>query len=81
MKVRKNKHKILARMDHASWHEVTDKMWFIRKSEKCKSYSAWCPDCNAKLFYKQLQRFPHSYEEWYEFEQQQVALAKESEHD
>lgn len=74
MKVRKNKHKILDRMANPSWCDVSDKMWFIRKSERCKSYSPWCPDCNARLFYKQLQRFPYSYDEWYEFEQQQAAL-------
>ena len=79
MKVRKNKHKILARMDNASIHEVTNKMWFIRKSERCKSYSPWCPDCNARLFYKSLQRFPYSYEEWRQFELHQEAheLAKQ----
>jgi hypothetical protein len=25
------------------------------------------------LFYKQLQRFPYSYDEWYGFEQHQIA--------
>jgi hypothetical protein len=73
MKVRKNKHKILDRMANPSWKEGLNKMWFIRNTERCKSYSPWCPDCNAKLFYKKLQRFPYSYEEWRLFELDQVA--------
>ena len=79
MKVRKNKHKILDRMANPSWKESLDKMWFIRNTTPCKSYSPWCPDCNARLFYKQLQRFPYSYEEWRQFELHQEAheLAKQ----
>jgi len=73
MKVRKNKHKILDRMANPSWHTESNKMWFIRDTTPCKSYSPWCPDCNARLFYKQLQRFPYSYDEWYGFEQHQIA--------
>ena len=73
MKVRKNKHKILDRMANPSWKENLNKMWFIRGTTPCKSYSPWCPDCNARLFYKELKRFPYSYEEWYGFEQHQIA--------
>jgi hypothetical protein len=73
MKVRKNKHKILDRMANPSWHTESNKMWFIRDTTPCKSYSPWCPDCNARLFYKQLQRFPYSYEEWRVFELRQAA--------
>jgi hypothetical protein len=73
MKVRKNKHKILDRMANPSWLDVSDKMWFINKVKPCKSYSPWCPDCNAVLFRKQLKRFPYSYNEWYGFEQHQIA--------
>ena len=73
MKVRKNKHKILDRMANPSWHTESNKMWFIRDTERCKSYSPWCPDCNAKLFYKELKRFPYSYEEWRQFELHQIA--------
>jgi hypothetical protein len=73
MKVRKNKHKILDRMANPSWHTESNKMWFIRDTERCKSYSPWCPDCNAKLFYKQLHRFPYSYQEWRQFELHQIA--------
>jgi hypothetical protein len=73
MKVRKNKHKILDRMANPSWKDVSNKMWFINKVKPCKSYSPWCPDCNAVLFRKQLKRFPYSYEEWYGFEQHQIA--------
>jgi hypothetical protein len=72
MKVRKNKHKILDRMANPSWKEDLNKMWFIRSTTPCKSYSPWCPDCNARLFYKQLQRFPYSYEEWRLFELNQA---------
>ena len=73
MKVRKNKHKILDRMANPSWLDVSDKMWYINKEKPCKSYSPWCPDCNARLFYKTMQRFPYSYEEWRVFELRQAA--------
>ena len=73
MKVRKNKHKILDRMANPSWKEDLNKMWFIRGTTPCKSYSPWCPDCNARLFYKELKRFPYSYEEWRQYELHQVA--------
>ena len=73
MKVRKNKHTILDRMANTPFGANDDKMWFIRDTERCKSYSPWCPDCNAKLFYKELKRFPYSYEEWRQFELHQVA--------
>ena len=73
MKVRKNKHKILDRMANPSWRDVSDKMWFINKEKPCKSYSPWCPVCNAVLFRKTMQRFPYSYEEWRLFELRQAA--------
>ena len=73
MKVRKNKHKILDRMANPSWLDVSDKMWFINKEKPCKSYSPWCPVCNAVLFRKSMQRFPYSYEEWRLFELRQAA--------
>ena len=73
MKVRKNKHKILDRMANPSWKEDLNKMWFIRGTTPCKSYSPWCPDCNAVLFRRSLKRFPYSYKEWYGFEQHQIA--------
>ena len=73
MKVRKNKHKILDRMANPSWLDVSDKMWYINKEKPCKSYSPWCPSCNAVLFRKTMQRFPYSYEEWRLFELRQAA--------
>lgn len=73
MKVRKNKHKILDRMANPSWLDVSDKMWYINKEKPCRSYSPWCPSCNAVLFRKTMQRFPYSYEEWRQFELHQVA--------
>lgn len=73
MKVRKNKHKILDRMANPSWLDVSDKMWYINKEKPCRSYSPWCPSCNAVLFRRSLQRFPYSYEEWRQFELHQVA--------
>ena len=73
MKVRKNKHKILDRMANPSWLDVSDKMWYINKEKPCKSYSPWCPVCNAVLFRKTMQRFPYSYEEWRLFELRQAA--------
>ena len=73
MKVRKNKHKILDRMANPSWLDVSDKMWYINKEKPCRSYSPWCPSCNAVLFRSSLKRFPYSYEEWRQFELHQVA--------
>lgn len=72
MKVRKNKHKILDRMANPSWLDVSDKMWYINKEKPCKSYSPWCPSCNAVLFRRSLKRFPYSYEEWRQFELHQA---------
>ena len=73
MKVRKNKHKILERMANPSWKDVSNKMWFINKEKPCKSYSPWCPVCNAVLFRRTMQRFPYSYNEWAQFEKDQEA--------
>ena len=73
MKVRKNKHKILDRMANPPFGANDDKMWFINKVKPCRSYSPWCPDCNAVLFRRSLKRFPYSYAEWYGFEQHQIA--------
>jgi hypothetical protein len=73
MKVRKNKHKILDRMANPSWLDDSLKMGFINKEKPCKSYSPWCPSCNAVLFRKNMQRFPYSYEEWRQFELHQQA--------
>ncbi|NVN99244.1 MAG: hypothetical protein HXX17_07970 [Geobacteraceae bacterium] len=71
--IRKLRRKQVRRWDsvHGSWNAVLDHnyMWPLRKVRGCKTYSAWCSDCNAALFYKEKQRFPANCMEFYGFEQ------------
>jgi hypothetical protein len=55
---------------HKSWNAVLDggSMWPIRHTKPCKSYSAWCSDCNAVRFISDHNRFPHNVDEFYAFE-------------
>jgi hypothetical protein len=73
MKIRKLRRTQSRRWDsvHKSWDAVLDNnaMWPIRKVKPCRTYSAWCSDCNAALFRLEKQRFPRTVDEFYAFEQ------------
>lgn len=75
MKVRTLKRAMSRRWDsvHSSWEAVLDHeyMWPIRKAKGCKAYTAWCSNCNAKLFPEVKGRFPRSVVEFNLFEQLQ----------
>ena len=75
MKIRKLRRIRVRRWDtvHSSWNAVLDNdfMWPIRKVRPCKTYSAWCSDCNAALFPEARGRFPRDVVEFNEFEQMQ----------
>ena len=67
MKVRKNKHKILARMANPPFMGDSNTMWFIRDVKPCKGYEKGCPDCDAVMFRKIRGRFPYSQNEWFAY--------------
>jgi hypothetical protein len=67
MKVRKNKHKILARMANPPFMGDSNTMWFIRDVKPCKSYEKGCPECDAVMFRKTYGRFPYTQAEWFEY--------------
>jgi hypothetical protein len=75
MKLRKLKRIRARRWDsvHSSWSAVLDHdvMYPIRKVRPCRTYSAWCSDCNAALFPEVMGRFPHNVVEFNDFEQTQ----------
>ncbi len=73
MKQRKRKKLILKRMDNPSWEYFIQSttMYRTRKIKPCKSYSHWCSDCNAVLFRDLHGRFPHTMQEFNEFEGKQ----------
>lgn len=51
--------------------EDKNKMYHIRGVGKCKSYVAWCSDCNARLFPRVYGRFPYTMSEFNKFEADQ----------
>ena len=67
---------VLAWVEAASkgWH-IAEDMWVTDPIESCDTYSAWCTDCNARLFARTHKRFPHTLSEFYEFEAEQQAKA------
>ncbi len=73
MKQRKRKKLILKRMDNPSWEYFIERttMYKTRDIKPCKSYSPWCSDCNAVLFRNLHGRFPHTIEEFNNFEGRQ----------
>ena len=73
MKQRKRKHKIMERMDNPSWEYFIQRttMYKTRDIKPCKSYTSWCSDCNANLFRQLHGRFPHTIEEFNNFENKQ----------
>jgi hypothetical protein len=73
MKQRKRKKLILKRMDNPSWDYFIQSttMYRTRKIKPCKSYCPWCSDCNAVLFRDLHGRFPHTMQEFNEFEGKQ----------
>lgn len=68
MNIRKQKRLIIKRM--GAWAQSYDYegMYHTRQIKPCRSYSAWCSDCNAVLFRQTKGRFPHAYREFGEFE-------------
>lgn len=80
MKQRKRKHKIMEAMDNPSWGYFMQSttMYRTRQIKPCKSYSPWCSDCNAVLFRNLMKRFPHTLEEFDDFEAYQQAKEGES---
>lgn len=89
MKQRKLKRRTVAMMDTYTWgflHGVdirdpnadakmaaNDKLYYSRKMKPCRTYSAWCPDCNTVEFKRTFGRFPHSVLEFNQFEDFQQA--------
>jgi hypothetical protein len=73
MKARKRKHEIMRNMDDPSWDYFISRttMYKTRDIKPCKSYSKWCADCNAVLFRNLMGRFPHTMQEFDEFENKQ----------
>ena len=73
MKLRKLRRTRVRHWDavHSSWSGVIEAalMWPIRKIKGCRTYSAWCSDCNSALFLFEKQRFPRNVDEFYAFEQ------------
>jgi hypothetical protein len=70
MNQRKRKKLILKKMDKPSWEYFIQSttMYRTRKIKPCKSYCPWCSDCNAVLFRDLHGRFPHTVQEFNEFE-------------
>jgi hypothetical protein len=73
MKQRKRKKLILKRMGKPSWEYFIQSttMYWIMQIKPCKSYSPWCSDCNACLFRDLHGRFPHTMQEFNDFEVKQ----------
>jgi hypothetical protein len=73
MKQRKRKKLILKKMDNPSWEYCIKRtaMYSTRRIKPCKSYSPWCSDCNAVMFRDLHGRFPHTMQEFSEFEDKQ----------
>jgi len=70
---RKRKKLILKKMDKPSWEYFLEStnMYRTRQIKPCKSYSPWCSDCNACLFRDLHGRFPHTMQEFSDFEGRQ----------
>lgn len=73
MNQRKRKKLILKKMDKPSWEYELERttMYRTRQIRPCKSYSPWCSDCNAVLFRDLHGRFPHTMQEFSDFEGRQ----------
>ena len=73
MNQRKRKKLILKKMDNPSWDYFMERttMYKTRDIKPCKSYSPWCSDCNAVLFRDLHERFPHTMQEFNDFESKQ----------
>ena len=73
MNQRKRKKLILKKMDKPSWEYFMERtaMYKTRQIRPCKSYSPWCSDCNACLFRDLHGRFPHTMQEFSDFEGRQ----------
>jgi len=73
MNQRKRKKLILKKMDKPSWEYELERttMYSTRQIRPCKSYSPWCSDCNAVLFRDLHGRFPHTMQEFSDFEGRQ----------
>lgn len=71
MKVRTLRKRAQNMMDNVSWWAAMNdiKAYRMRKIKPCKSYHAWCSDCNAVLFRQEMGRFPHTISEFNEYEQ------------
>ena len=72
MKLRKLRRTRVRHWDavHSSWSGVIEAalMWPIRKIKGCRTYSAWCSDCNAGRFVRDTGRYPYTYDEFAAFE-------------
>lgn len=78
MNLRQIKRRTVRMMDHQSWEYVTTtpseadpKMFHVRKVKPCRSYDAWCGNCNVVLFRRLMGRFPYKLAEFNAFEQAQ----------
>ena len=68
MKIRKQRRLIISRMGVKAQSFDHEGMYHTRHIKPCRSYSAGCSDCNAVLFRKTKGRFPHTYQEFSDFE-------------
>jgi hypothetical protein len=81
MNLRQIKHRTYKMMTNPSYEHLfpahdedsRDVMWHIRAVKPCRTYHAWCPDCNAALFPRLFGRFPYTRSEMHQFEQAQQA--------
>jgi len=71
MKVRTLRKRAQNMMDNVSWLACNEdiKAYRMRKVKPCKSYHAWCSDCNAVLFRQEMGRFPYTVSEFNDYEQ------------
>jgi len=81
MKLRQIKRRTYRAMTNPSYEylfgdaeENKNKMYHIRHIKPCRSYHAWCSDCNANLFPKLFGRFPYTISEFNEFEDYQQSF-------
>ena len=71
MKIRKQRRLIIKRMGALALSVDYEGMYHTRQIKPCRSYSAWCSDCNAVLFRQAKGRYPHTWVEFSEFENEQ----------
>ena len=73
MNIRKQRRLIIKRMGAKALSFDHDGMYHTRQIRPCRSYSVWCSDCNAVLFRQTKGRFPRTWAEFADYENEQQA--------